>query len=117
MWLDFAYVVASVVVCIHAAVRNEGASFRRLVLFASALIATDAVTILTQVFFVATNLYMQSVFPHILYLSIHASAASSLLYFMRSERRQEYKVIDVDGDDVLEVDSGSSDEFTDDFAE
>jgi hypothetical protein len=90
----------------YTAVRNEGANFRKLVLFAVAIIATNTVTFLTQVWFPLQNIYMDSPFPQLLYLWVHESVVSALLFLLRPEEMQAYKEIGThDMNEILEVDT------------
>jgi hypothetical protein len=56
MIADSVYIALSFRELAQTAVRNEGANFRRLMLFATALIVTNAATFLTQVWFPLQNI-------------------------------------------------------------
>jgi hypothetical protein len=106
MIIDCIYVTVSIVHLLSAALRTGGANFRRFILFAIALIATDAVTCLTQVWFPLHDMYMASLFPQLLHLSVHISVASALLFLLRPEETRAYHIIDRhDMNEILEVDS------------
>jgi hypothetical protein len=88
--LHVIYVAISVVYLIVAVIQNDGINTRRLCFFALAVIATDVITIVTQVIFVLLDKFMYTAFGSILFCSIHITVASMSIFLLHSGGSSEY---------------------------
>jgi hypothetical protein len=104
--------VVSLVYLIVAVVQTDGINGRRLGFFAFAVIASNGITVLTQVVFVLLNQFMYSVVSSMLFCSIHITIASMTIFLLHSGGTPEYieipKADDV-GPMVLDADKASDD--------
>jgi uncharacterized membrane protein YuzA (DUF378 family) len=106
---DLAYMIGSIYAFVRTALLSEAASRRRVWLLAVTLLTTHTGTIIARPWFAAGHWYSVTVLPQILYVSLHVSMGSALLFLLRTEAAQQYRNIEKqDGTIVLDVDVGSS---------